>query len=1446
MKQKKQTKSILFIIVSSIVIGIFMTLSLKSEAAPAYNSPMWKNTLTEEISEEYSFTPRFTSDSEVIDSKGLLGTSSLYDPARRYDNSIKGKYVIVSNTGFYKGHSVTTRFDFSSTKTTSYDWDAIYLTPRGLFSLYAGNPGSYYTNQSLYGTFSFFDEKGNPIKVSGHIPYSNIETSMPLTVSKAAVKNIYTLPKDYFSGEFSNSPQEGGLVDIREINGGNDYQFSLISKAEWPRNFHNHPSRTVVTTFENVHTFSISSRATSENTSTGMAMRTGYGDLIPLIRMNAPRGRDTDYQEINNNNHDELYMRFTQDIPFQSKNNRYKSATWKLNGLTNSDIFDIKWRVFSNLDGELTDKFIVEEDGSLRTDSFDENVFYDTELEFRAYLVFNGKEVDINQLNAEGELVMNTVPELYLSNGPYNGQKVTAGAEYSPMKTTINMKSTVKTNYLEQSGGGTLRKQRNLLMYITQKVPMSEPFEDYYFVRATPTDMNNYQIRYTNEVEMRYYSSGLPYITEHLKWKNSLDRVVSNQFSFVMAATEFTKIKDYSNGILIDEKSGGNIPFDASKAQYIVFENAGYCNLEPITVRLDINPKVKTGKDKKNFIVSEGNSFLSVSSNLNTQGLDLKYSFYDVKGNPIKVSGIVPIAGVSGSDKVTFDSEIIKEIGSVNRQFNNNGTSIHFMQKKSQAPDIHFTGEGLRDINSVRQSMALLYEEKSELSFKVSPEANANTGDFQFNLNYLKELPIIDTTEPVGLNTKFTEITKDNSNELGNSFKQFIPYRANGKNVKSGTWNFEIIGGTSILNESSWEVWTKNNVNVTNLFIANSDGSLSLIEGNQTVLSNEVLTFKRKSEFNGKVVNKNELDKNNYLNQTGNILAEIDGKQRNGNEKFVTSINMKAELTISFKEEISKDPIKQSKKQGLLITEKVPSPDVIEGYSYRESVPADLTAMKFSKDEITYLYKMELAADKQKGKLFIGQKNEDIDFSIFVKNVRSGSKVLNKDEYKVELSDTSKIPDVVILPETPEEIEVVVSLISNPNIKILVKSEVYLEWGNTIAFGGDEVGGRLGGGAYALHNGKVGGKPYISAVSGAKTVNDNKPIAPNYTSDYLDFGVFNTPSSSDIISFTGDSRPSSPRVTAKGTELKQDVLNRWNTPQDVTQSVNYGDIAFSSSVEPKKNYMTGKYWEFPVSLDGNQQNVFYEITNEGYRLLEFNRIEMVENPAVMYGTSKEELDKKAQNGEFIKLKKPVTIDTVQARIIGFKEGHYPNTTKANTYKDSIIIIEQSLVTNNKKIHYEVPIEMYIADGDLSFESSDNLSFGQNILPTNDTFYVPLEENHKVVVNDTRQEPKKWNLKARMEKPLQYEEGQNVYELTGSSIVLFGSNGKGDTTLTDTPKIIKQVPDNSGGKNVISWNNKTNEGYRLFVKQGTAKKNKKYQGTFIYSIDDSPEVKAVGK
>lgn len=98
----------------------------------------------------------------------------------------------------------------------------------------------------------------------------------------------------------------------------------------------------------------------------------------------------------------------------------------------------------------------------------------------------------------------------------------------------------------------------------------------------------------------------------------------------------------------------------------------------------------------------------------------------------------------------------------------------------------------------------------------------------------------------------------------------------------------------------------------------------------------------------------------------------------------------------------------------------------------------------------------------------------------------------------------------------------------------------------------------------------------------------------------------------------------------------------------------------------------------------------------------------------------------------------------------------------------------------------------------------------------------------------------------MEKPLQYEEGQNVYELTGSSIVLFGSNGKGDTTLTDTPKIIKQVPDNSGGKNVISWNNKTNEGYRLFVKQGTAKKNKKYQGTFIYSIDDSPEVKAVGK
>jgi Fe-S cluster assembly iron-binding protein IscA len=73
------------------------------------------------------------------------------------------------------------------------------------------------------------------------------------------------------------------------------------------------------------------------------------------------------------------------------------------------------------------------------------------------------------------------------------------------------------------------------------------------------------------------------------------------------------------------------------------------------------------------------------------------------------------------------------------------------------------------------------------------------------------------------------------------------------------------------------------------------------------------------------------------------------------------------------------------------------------------------------------------------------------------------------------------------------------------------------------------------------------------------------------------------------------------------------------------------------------------------------------------------------------------------------------------------------------------------------------------------------------------------------------------------------------------------NPKGDKTLSKDAVVVYEISDKAAekGENVIRWNNQLNEGYRLFVKNGTAKKGERYESTIIYSLDDKPKAKAVG-
>lgn len=489
--------------------------------------------------------------------------------------------------------------------------------------------------------------------------------------------------------------------------------------------------------------------------------------------------------------------------------------------------------------------------------------------------------------------------------------------------------------------------------------------------------------------------------------------------------------------------------------------------------------------------------------------------------------------------------------------------------------------------------------------------------------------------------------------------------------------------------------------------------------------------------------------------------------------------------------------------------------------------------------KIHVLSGMKAQANPQK--LPLGKKVSELDLKDFVKDVEVSGEKLDKTKYEVSLLD--KLPDVVTKKNTPVNIPVEVRLVGAPvGSGEKVEVPVTTVWGNSIAFGGDEKDGRMGGGAYSLHNNNSDGTAYISAVSGLVNSNDNEVVNSLHTEKTLELDIFNVSSATDVYEIKKDNLIPEYRMSALGSYKKQDVLNSWGTER--VKAVQLGDVVRGWSSEADKQYLTSPESEEPTALNDKEKEIYYEITKDGYRRLTFNLLE--EGSAgglIMYGTDKQTLQTQAINGEFIKLKQ----DDSRVKILGFKDGNYPDTSKPTKIGESTkgtIIIQEILLTG-KKVNYEVEMDFTIVDGGLSFESVDDLTFGTQKLPTRDLYFVPKNDKNDVVVKDTRYAPKEWDLKARMDETLKYSEGTKQYELEGSSVVLLDSKGN-DKTLSKDSQTIFKVKDAKKGINKISWDNKTNNGYRLFVRGGTAKEDKKYRSTITYSIDDKPTTRAVGE
>lgn len=304
----------------------------------------------------------------------------------------------------------------------------------------------------------------------------------------------------------------------------------------------------------------------------------------------------------------------------------------------------------------------------------------------------------------------------------------------------------------------------------------------------------------------------------------------------------------------------------------------------------------------------------------------------------------------------------------------------------------------------------------------------------------------------------------------------------------------------------------------------------------------------------------------------------------------------------------------------------------------------------------------KITAEASASTVVLGTNIKEIAYEDFVKNVKLGDEVLTKDKYTVEL-----IGEYATDYLGEKTAKVRVTLKATPTNTTEVDVPVQILWGNSIAYGGlGYVGGDRTTAVFSLHQGS---KPKITISQGQS--NDNYEIHSYFPGEkYYSFDWFNLKSATDIH-MTSDKKGDQ-SIEAEGQEKKQDALKKWQT-----QEVSHGDVVRSWVTEHKNHLYVNENREF----NGNE--AYYEITKNGYQLLNFNKLKITKQ-SVIHQATKEEMDKAVQS--YIN-----TSGHQNIKVVKFMK--YPDTSSLKDTEGIIRIAETLASGKTVTYDYTVPFSV---------------------------------------------------------------------------------------------------------------------------------------------------------
>ncbi len=298
----------------------------------------------------------------------------------------------------------------------------------------------------------------------------------------------------------------------------------------------------------------------------------------------------------------------------------------------------------------------------------------------------------------------------------------------------------------------------------------------------------------------------------------------------------------------------------------------------------------------------------------------------------------------------------------------------------------------------------------------------------------------------------------------------------------------------------------------------------------------------------------------------------------------------------------------------------------------------------------------ELNAKAVPQTLSLGEELSANEASQLVKDVTYNGHALKADEYEVKIEKQANTDEV-----GNQTAEILVTD-KTSNTKVTVTVPVTVQWGNAIRIKGAGSNSR---GAFVYNPSKQAILPRWGIYSRDEFVNNAEFGERFYYSIRQLRGTEST--------FTVDNSQVLKEISANGNSpanIFESQGREWSTA--------YGDIVEVKHMQAS-NRLTMMKEEQESSISTRDNQAYIELTKDGYKLLQFDRVE-TPKVSIVRGMTKGELDKEV--GSYVNLSQAPNVE-----IVGFT--NYPDTTKVGESKGTIRVQEKLTTGKYVQKDYEV-------------------------------------------------------------------------------------------------------------------------------------------------------------